>query len=117
FDERRRSWGTGRFFTAEDLQRRLLLETSDLFKNMPGVSSVRSVDGGEALLMRNAFGDPCAPTLYLNGLMMRNLTGSDLDSLVRPQDVAAIEVYAETQVPPQFQDALSGCGSIVVWTK
>ncbi|HEX8209848.1 MAG TPA: carboxypeptidase regulatory-like domain-containing protein [Longimicrobium sp.] len=117
FDERRRSWGTGRFFTADDLQRRLLVETSDLFKNMPGVSSIRGVDGGESLLMRNAFGDACAPTLYFNGLMMRNLTGTDLDSLVQPQEIAAIEVYAESQVPPQFQDALSGCGSIVVWTK
>jgi hypothetical protein len=117
FDERRRSWGTGRFFTAADLERRQLLETSDLFKNMPGITNFRSVDGGETLLMRNAFGDGCAPTVYINGLMMRNLAGTDIDMLVRPNEIAAVEVYAETQVPPQFQDALSGCGSIVVWTK
>lgn len=117
FDERRRTWGTGRFFTAEDLQRRQLLETSDLFKNMPGITNFRSVDGGETLLMRSAFGDGCAPTVYLNGLMMRNLAGTDIDTLVRPHEIAAVEVYAESQVPPQFQDALSGCGSIVVWTK
>jgi hypothetical protein len=67
--------------------------------------------------MRSAFGDGCAPTIYIDGLMMRALSGADIDVLVRAEDVGAIEVYSESQVPPQFQDPLSGCGSIVLWRK
>jgi hypothetical protein len=117
FDERRRSWAMGRFLTAEDIERRRVLTITDLLDQVPGLSRVRGIDGGEVLLMRSAFGESCAPTVYIDGLMMRGLSGADVDTLVRTQDVAAIEVYAESQVPPQFQDALSGCGSIVLWTK
>jgi hypothetical protein len=117
FDERRRSWAMGRFLTAEDIERRRALVITDILEQVPGLSSVRGPDGGEVLLMRSAFGESCTPTVYIDGLMMRGLSGADVDVLVRTDDVAAIEVYAESQVPPQFQDALSGCGSIVLWTK
>lgn len=117
FDERRRSWGTGRFLTAEDIARRRALHISDVLDQVPGLSRVRGLDGGEVLLMRSAFGESCTPTVYIDGLMMRGLSGADVDALVRTEDVGAIEVYADSQVPPQFQYALSGCGSIVLWRK
>jgi hypothetical protein len=117
FDERRRSLGVGRFLTAEDIARRRALVISDVLDQVPGLSRVRVPDGGEVLLMRNAFGESCAPTVYVDGLMMRGLSGADIDVLVRTEDIGAIEVYAESQVPPQFQDPLSGCGSIVLWRK
>lgn len=117
FEERRRSLGMGRFFTADDIESRRVMVVSDLLAQVPGLSRVRSPDGGEALLMRSAFGDGCTPAVYLDGLMMRGLSGADVDVLVDAEEVAAIEVYRDSQVPPQFQDGLSGCGSIVLWTK
>jgi hypothetical protein len=117
FDERRRSLGVGRFLTAEDIARRRALQISDVLDQVPGLSRVRGPDGGEVLLMRSAFGESCTPTVYIDGLMMRGLSGAEIDVLVRTEDVGAIEVYSESQVPPQFQDGLSGCGSIVLWRK
>ncbi|HEY0151785.1 MAG TPA: carboxypeptidase regulatory-like domain-containing protein [Longimicrobium sp.] len=117
FDERRRSLGVGRFITAEDIARRHALVISDVLDRVPGLARAQGPDGGEVLLMRSAFGDGCAPTIYIDGLMMRALSGADIDVLVRAEDVGAIEVYSESQVPPQFQDPLSGCGSIVLWRK
>jgi hypothetical protein len=117
FDERRRSLGVGRFITAEDIARRHALVISDVLDRVPGLARAQGADGGEVLLMRSAFGDSCAPTVYIDGLMMRALAGADIDVLVRAEDVGAIEVYSESQVPPQFQDPLSGCGSIVLWRK
>jgi hypothetical protein len=117
FDERRRTLGTGRFLTAEDIARRRGMLISDLLDQVPGLSRVRSADGGEVLLMRSAFGEGCMPAVYVDGLAMRALSGADLDVLMRPEQVGAIEVYSESQVPPQFQDPLSGCGSIVLWRK
>jgi hypothetical protein len=117
FDERRRSWGTGRFLTAEDIARRRVMQISDILDQVPGLSRVRNMDGGEVLLMRSAFGDGCTPAVYVDGLAMRGLSGADLDVIVRTEDIGAIEVYQDSQVPPQFQDPLSGCGSIVVWRR
>jgi hypothetical protein len=39
-----------------------------------------------------------------------------LDGWLRPTDISSIEVYPDAP-PPQFQVALSGCGSVVIWTK
>ena len=42
---------------------------------------------------------------------------NDINDWVHPDEVAGIEVYPEGTVPPQFQEGLSGCGSVVIWTK
>jgi len=41
----------------------------------------------------------------------------DVDTWVRPNEIAGIEVYTGDMVPIEFQRGLSGCGSIVIWTK
>lgn len=115
FQERRRASGMGRFYTEWDIEKRNLLDTSELFQYIPGVARDRGADGEDAISMRGAFGR-CAPAVYLNGHRMDNLSASDVDMLVRPQDIAALEVYTDA-VPPQFQAGMSGCGSIVFWTK
>ena len=42
---------------------------------------------------------------------------SDLDSFVQPGEVAAIEVYSGSAVPPQFSTPGQSCAAVVVWTK
>jgi len=111
FEERRRS-GVGRYLTPQDIRRRSPFFTSDLFRNMAGVKH----EGG--IRIRGPFGD-CSPALYVNGRHIPtpgSLTADDIDLWARPDEIAGIEVYYES-VPPQFQVALSGCGSIVIWTK
>ncbi len=49
-------------------------------------------------------------------MVLGDLTADDIDSWVRPQEIAAIEVYTDV-VPPQFQQILLGCGAIAIWTK
>ena len=36
---------------------------------------------------------------------------------MRPEEVAAVEVYNGTQVPAQFTTIGQSCSAIVVWTK
>jgi hypothetical protein len=71
------------------------------------------------ILMRSAFGE-CSPSLYLDGNLIPTpadgLAAVDIDAWVRPNEIAGIEVYFD-QVPAQFQHDMSGCGSIVIWTK
>lgn len=116
FAERKRSSGTGRFLTAADIARVPVTETSEIFKNEPGVSL-----SPDRITLRSPFGE-CAPQLFVNGhyipgmgdppVMSRN----DLDMVARPQDIIAIEIYKD-MAPPQFSRGLSGCGSIVIWTR
>ncbi|MBA2668784.1 MAG: carboxypeptidase regulatory-like domain-containing protein [Gemmatimonadetes bacterium] len=117
FEERRRTSGAGRFLTAEDIERRRLWDTSQLFDYIPGLRRSRSETGEDVFLMASAFGEGCVPTVFINGQVFQNLAGPDLDVMIEPRHIAAMEVYRATQVPPQFQVGMSGCGSIVVWTK
>ena len=45
-----------------------------------------------------------------------NIDDGDLDNIINPKDVRAIELYARTaSIPLQFQTR-NGCGSAVIWT-
>ncbi len=116
FQERRRQ-GNGRFLSITDLARRQVYATTDIFRNMPGVYFGEGSDVAESIMMRGTFSDRCAPSMFINGQAISDLSGTDLDAFVRPNEIAAIEIYSATQVPPQFQVGLSGCGSIVIWTR
>lgn len=116
FDERKRS-GMGRFLTSEDLERRGVLFLSDAFKNLGGVRIDTDSAGERRIYVRSAFNGYCEPTFYIDGLPMYTLTADEVDGAVSAKRVRAVEVYNEGTVPPQFQQAFSGCGSIVIWTK
>lgn len=114
FEARRRT-GLGRFLTAEEIARRAPVNASDLFRGMAGIAT----DAGTIRIRR---GDTdCSPSLYLNGvqissMVLGDLSADDIDSWVRPHEIAAIEVYGDI-VPPQFQQIHLGCGAIAIWTK
>ena len=67
---------------------------------------------------RNSNGGSCAVAYYIDGSPFLSV-GDDIDQIVQPQDVAAIEVYkSSAETPMQFQGADGGpCGTIVIWTK
>lgn len=113
FENRRRTLGVGRFLTREDIARRVVMSTSELFRTVPGFNI------GTEILMRSAFGD-CWPSLYIdNNLVSKSdaaLTAIDIDAWVRPNEIAGIEIYYD-QVPSQFQQGMTGCGAIVIWTR
>lgn len=113
---RRQRSGMGRYITAADISRRDPIVTSDMFLMVPGV---RVVDDGpfeRRVSLRGPFG-PCQPTLYLNDHEVTVFTMNDLDGFVNPKDIKGIEIYNGAAAPPQFQPGMSGCGSIVIWTK
>lgn len=114
FDERRRS-GMGRYLTDADLRARNAIQVSDVFRMMPGMQVERvGVFGDPVITMRSAFGR-CVPALYVDGHYLP-IAGGELDGFVHPDEIAAIEVYTSA-VPPQFQQGMTGCGSVVLWTK
>jgi hypothetical protein len=117
FDLRRRS-GLGRYLTPQDIVRRNPTVTSDLFRMLPGVRLQRDSSGfSRQVLVNGVLAGWCVPTVYIDGHAMNGLTADDIDDWVNPDHIAGIEVYSGTFVPGEFQQAMSGCGSIVIWTK
>ncbi len=115
FTERRRSQ-PGRFLTRDDISRRHAITTSELFRNIAGVH----LDGysfDSPILMSGVFAGRCAPAIYINGHYLSGIGVGEIDASVLPGELMGVEVYSPTSVPAQFQPALNGCGSIVMWTK
>lgn len=116
FRERARG-GMGRFLTAEQVAQRVPLVTSDLFTAFPGVYLERDSVGMPVLTMKGVFADRCTPAVYLNGFHLGATSLTDIDMLVKPELLLGVEVYAAGLVPPQFEPGMSGCGSLVFWTR
>jgi hypothetical protein len=53
----------------------------------------------------------------VDGAQWQSLEAGDIDSFVRPEEVAAVEVYNGGTVPPQFITVGQSCTAVVVWTK
>jgi hypothetical protein len=124
FEERRRT-NPGHFLTPKDIERWKPVAISDLFRLVPGVRVEMSPNGyDKRISIRGALGQ-CDPAIYLNGQPLTSLTGSsvitltaeDLDTWVRPHDITGIEIYTGDTAPVQYQQGMSGCGSILIWTK
>ena len=118
FQDRRRSVA-GRFITAEEVARRGAIFTSELLRRTPSVTLERDdLIGEEHILMRGPYGK-CAPTIFLNGSRMSNLSADDIDDLISPKEIAGIEIYSEAAAPAQFREStrMDVCGSVVIWRK
>lgn len=117
FMERRRS-GVGRFLTQEDIRRRQPIVTSDLFRMVPGVRMQYDASRFDnRILMRGAVDEWCSPVIYLDGRQMNDLTVDEIDTWVRPKEITGIEVYAGAGLPAAYQQGMTSCGSIVIWTR
>lgn len=127
FERRRRAAGSGRFLTEEDIRRRAPTEASDIFRSIPGLyvgDKLTMRSGGFSSFGSGGLGE-CAPAIFIDGHLMPGLSSDgegagmkldDLNSWISPHQIASMEIYYDV-VPPQFQVALSGCGSVVIWRK
>ncbi len=127
FEDRIRS-GAGRYIRDEEIARWRPIHTSDVFKFIPGVRVVhRELES--ILVLRGAIADTsfadstasaasfCQPPVFLDGHNLFTVSLETIDDLVLPREIAAIEIYVGGTVPPQYDDARTGCGAILIWTK
>jgi len=108
--ERRRRLGMGTYFTREDIEARNPYVITDLLRTVPGVRVIPAGQFGEhAIRLRGN----CRPEIILDGV--RTSIDTDVDHVLPPMDVEAIEVYHGVELPVQFGN--NPCGAIVVWTR
>jgi hypothetical protein len=115
FDDRAKR-GLGTFLNRADIENRQSVLTTDLFRTIPGLTV--GFDGSNYIVQSSrSLGSGCQVQWYLDGSPFDN-SQNDLDQMLRPDDIEAIEVYkSASEVPVQFQGQNASCGTILVWTK
>src|SRR5215471_2363860 len=116
FDQRRKS-GFGRFFDSTDGARLRPFETTRLLE---GVNGVRLAGSGANLRILMGTLRLCQPTIVVDGVTLPDFNGADLNAMVAPEEISAVEVYATAgSAPVQYKSSSisrggAGCGSIVI---
>jgi carboxypeptidase family protein/TonB-dependent receptor-like protein len=116
FSDRKRS-GMGYYLDSDQLKNRQTTQFSDMLRTVPGI---RVQPGGNGTNVITSSRDPTGGcvTFYVDGAPWQQMTPGDLDTYVRPEEVAALEVYNGSTTPAQFQQpGLSGCTTVVIWTE
>ncbi len=120
----RRSSGLGRYILEADIIKRNPVQVTDLLRDVPGLDVVPIGLSKIPMMKREGGQSVCFPAVFIDGLRQPRPQGDtlavmlDLDLLVGPANVKAIEVYArQSRVPLQFLDRSENCGSLVIWTK
>jgi hypothetical protein len=114
FDERKRA-GTGKFFTASDVERLHPQELTDLLRHAPSVDLSTDNAHNVKLRMRGAQGS-CTPAIFVDGKQLVYWELADLNSLIQPDQIGGIELYTAPMTPAEFRTKTL-CGTIVVWTR
>jgi hypothetical protein len=107
--------GFGHFLTRADIEKRHPFQFTDLFRMIPGFMVIPDSGFGYRIVSSRGtnLSGKCQPTIYING--MRIYDATDIDGLVLPNDIAAVEAYAgPAGAPPQY--TADACGSILIWT-
>lgn len=113
----RRLHGNGHFFTRTEIEKRNLLQMTDLFRMIPGMN-VSSRGIGRTQIRSRGAGQACWPLVWLDG---NPLAAGEFDvDNIQPNSVEALEVYSgPATIPAQFMGprGVGACGVIVVWTR
>jgi hypothetical protein len=57
----------------------------------------------------------CPPLVWIDGVRIPN---TQIDEVVTPSDVAAVEIYSSfAGIPAQYFDRSATCGTILVWSR
>lgn len=111
FHQRRDQRGNfGRFLDAAEIRRLGPTNASDLFRTVPGIV-IRTASGGNTIRIRG-----CQPMVWLDG---QRVPGAELDEVIQPSEIAAIEFYpSNAGIPAQYLERGNRlCGLVLVWTR
>ena len=121
---RRKVLNQGTFVGREEIEERIgaVSNVTELLTGMPGVTVLDSKPGmiGSMVVvdgMLSARG--CGPLrVFIDGFLVSIEDFQSFGSLVRPEDVIAIEVYRRaSEIPPEYGGPESGCGVLLIWTR
>ena len=115
---RRARSARGERFTRRDVELLDPVVVSDLLWRAPSVSVQNVAGRAQVFSRRPSVGGSCRLQPYLDGVPMVDW---DLD-LVRPDDLAALEVYQGVGTPVEYRQPVDpggtlACGVVLIWTR
>lgn len=113
FYERMRRGAAGHFITQDRIEQRPGARTTDLLREVPGLDIVR-VAGRNMVRIRGRA--TCNPTMFIDGIEVRQYPESGVDDFLRPEMLAGVEVYTGGNAPPPIEGR-NACGVIAFWTR
>ena len=114
----RQRTGEGKYFTAEDIQKRNPGRLSDILTAVPGIT-VSHLPGGAVVREQRTtsiLGGRSCTRMWVDGHEWRAVEPGDLDVFVSPHEIVGMEVYRARTAPVQFR-GIDDCTVIVVWTQ
>jgi hypothetical protein len=111
FERHRRMNAFGIFLTEDEVARQASMETSDLFRGLPGFTVAAEGLYAKVFSSRGvaSLSGLCAPNVVIDGVPDQDI------NLMRPSNIGAMEIYRVGQPAPAQYDR--GCGAIVIWAK
>jgi hypothetical protein len=78
----------------------------------------RLANSGSLRRQRDPPRNDCLPRLFLDGTRVTYDDHTDINSIVDPDQVEAIEVFrGPSEIPTEYNDNNSQCGVILIWTR
>ncbi|MFL5539767.1 MAG: TonB-dependent receptor [Longimicrobiaceae bacterium] len=120
----RQQRGVGRFLFREDIERFSNMNLGHVLSHVSGTRVVRTGRNDYIVFTRamasfsTARGPGCLPKLYLDGSRMSYGGGMDINSIVSPEQVEAVELYGSAaEIPAEYNGSDAACGVILIWTR
>jgi hypothetical protein len=127
FEERLANWkhaATMQYFiTAEDIAKRGAALITSVLGDVPGLSLATVSRGGQKVTVvlghDRGRGGSCRPNIYIDGHRFDQMDDPEgIIGVIRPQDIAGIEIYPNiTDAPVQYQALNGWCAIILIWSK
>jgi len=128
FYERERM-GIGKYVRREEIELRPSQNLAQVLSRVQGAAIhyqgskqyIYFLRNGRPVLRQSLRGPPqnaCLPRLFVDGARVTYDANNDINSVVNPGQVEAIEVFrGPSEIPVQYNDSNSMCGVILIWTR
>jgi hypothetical protein len=121
---RRRSRGAGHFFTRQQIEVMQPRVLTDVLRRVPGLQ-IQNASGPfgssqSAHTGRSSGPRTCTIQYYVNGIPFPVAPDIGINTFIRPDEVAGVEVYSgSAEIPAQFNSSQSNsrCGVVAIWTR
>jgi hypothetical protein len=123
--DRERTGGGHRLYR-EDIERQSNMTLGQVLARVQGTTRMQSgpfefivfTRSMETGTLQAAPGRYCLPTLFLDGTRAAYGGSNDINSLVTPGQIEAVELYSSAaNIPLQYNGSSSACGVILIWTR
>jgi Carboxypeptidase regulatory-like domain len=126
FETRRKSpTRAGYYLTRSDFEHRPIASPAEQLVGIPGVTVRPAMSGGIAtgadrnivLLPAGVGGEECMANVYVDGVPVRQSSGSTIDDMLDKDLLGGVEVYPRaTSAPIEYQSD-PDCGVVLFWTR